>query len=147
MAKEHISSRVDKTTKREVEQFAEERDITQSEAVRLLVDRGIDYERGRLRSDDDEGGASVWDIARWLSLAFALAGCVVGATLFYAAPALPSPLAWRLGGAVVVGLALIATVVTVGLSVAELVVQVRRHDAEIGDAVAEVARVPRRRSD
>jgi antitoxin component of RelBE/YafQ-DinJ toxin-antitoxin module len=54
MAKARIQARVDDTRKREVKQFADERDITQSEAVRLLVGRGIDYERDRLKSSEDE---------------------------------------------------------------------------------------------
>jgi len=57
MAKDRIQGRVDDTRKREVEQYAEEHDVTQSEALRRLLGRGIDYEKGHLASSstDDDG--------------------------------------------------------------------------------------------
>jgi len=55
MAKQQIASRVDDTTKREVEEYAAEHDITQSEAIRVLLARGIDYELDRLKSPERGG--------------------------------------------------------------------------------------------
>lgn len=52
MAKSRIQTRVDDTRKSEVEQFADEHDTTQAEAVRRLVGRGIDYEQGELNDSE-----------------------------------------------------------------------------------------------
>lgn len=57
MAKARIQARVDDTRKREVEAYVDEHDITQAEAVRRLVGRGIDYERGLLKDRPDGGEA------------------------------------------------------------------------------------------
>lgn len=46
MPKPRIQSRVDKSMKREVETYADDSDMTQAEAVRYLVRRGLDHEQG-----------------------------------------------------------------------------------------------------
>jgi antitoxin component of RelBE/YafQ-DinJ toxin-antitoxin module len=46
MAKPRIQTRVDKSMKREVDTYADDSDMTQAEAVRFLVRRGLDHEQG-----------------------------------------------------------------------------------------------------
>lgn len=52
MAKPQVATRVDTGTKRSVEEYAEEKDITEAEAMRRLLSRGLDYEAGRLTATD-----------------------------------------------------------------------------------------------
>lgn len=72
MAKSRIQTRVDDTRKREVERYADEHDITQAEAVRRLVGRGIDYEQGLLTRDDDSGDDTLPRLGDALALIGAL---------------------------------------------------------------------------
>lgn len=52
MPKPRIQTRVDENVKGRVEAYAEDRDITQSEAMRHLIVRGLDYEAGELAATD-----------------------------------------------------------------------------------------------
>lgn len=70
MAKPTLSGRVPQPVKEAVDEYAEEHDISKSDAMRQLLQRGIDYERGRLAEPDDaEGGNSGGDRERLLSRA------------------------------------------------------------------------------
>jgi len=51
MAKPQIQSRVDDHVKSDVVEYAEEGDMTEAAAVRHLVQRGLDAERGQLVAD------------------------------------------------------------------------------------------------
>lgn len=50
MPKPRLNSRVPEETKQEVKDFADQRNLTQSEATRRLLNRGLDYERGILKA-------------------------------------------------------------------------------------------------
>jgi hypothetical protein len=84
--------------KEQVEEYAEEHDLNQTDAMRALLQRGIDYERGRLAEPNDAaGGNSGGDRERLLNrvrLGYWLAGgmvvpFVVSAVLFFAVAPLP----------------------------------------------------------
>lgn len=67
MAKPQVHARLDETRKRDVEEFSEKHDVTQAEAVRRLLARGIDYEHGVLAAspggdtDDERDGTGDGD--------------------------------------------------------------------------------------
>lgn len=54
MAKPQVATRVDEEVKREVGEYADTHDVTEAEAMRRLLSRGIDYEAGRLSTADEE---------------------------------------------------------------------------------------------
>lgn len=53
MAKPQIATRVDENVKERIEEYADRYDISQSEAMRHLLTRGLDYEDGNLVVPDE----------------------------------------------------------------------------------------------
>jgi len=53
MPKPRIQSRVDQSQKDRVDDYADENDMTQAEAVRYLTFRGLDYEEGKLSASHE----------------------------------------------------------------------------------------------
>lgn len=106
MAKPHISTRIDEGFHDEIEEYAEEHDISRAEAMRRLLRNGLDYDNAEelrdaqeeLREDMDEmcdviipdGGRAITDEVDMLRNELAqlrqyLGGAVVLSTLLYAA--------------------------------------------------------------
>jgi VIT1/CCC1 family predicted Fe2+/Mn2+ transporter len=144
MAKPQLSSRVPRPTKEAVEQYAQEHELSQSDAARRLIERGLDYERGRLSSsegDDTDATRRVAYLREQIRVLFWGFFLAVGVAFVLGLSAFIAP---SLVGAAIALLQVAALAVLAIVALYSRIAQIRKHAGD-GGYMTQLRRGIRRR--